>query len=199
MIKKLRRLLNKYQTFKSNKKKSSKSLFFTIHTIETLTIAFITAFMIKIYILEVSVVPTGSMIPTLIGGVEGKYNDRLFVNKFIYSFKTPKRGDIIVFYSPHKDKVNYVKRCIGLPGETLKIERGIVYINNKPLILTGVTIKTDYDFYPEITIPENNYFVLGDNRSMSQDSRYWGFVEEKDIIGKALFTWWPLNRMRTLK
>ena len=81
----------------------------------------------------------------------------------------------------------------------MKIQRGIVFINEKPLIFSGVTIQNDYDFYDSVTVPENSYFVLGDNRGMSQDSRFWGFVPQKDLIGKAIFTWWPLNRMRQLK
>ena len=191
--------LAKYKSFKQDLKEKNKLYYVIVDFIETILVALFFALLIKEYIIQVSVVPTGSMIPTLIGGVIDKPNDRLFVNKYIYDFSAPNRGDIVVFRSPHQDKKDYVKRCIGLPGETVEIKKGIVFINGKELILNHVDVQNDYDFYPATTIPENSYFVLGDNRGMSQDSRYWGFVRSEDIIGKALFTWWPFNRMRVLK
>lgn len=199
MIKKIRKKYQHYLTYKAKKKKDKKFVYYIVETIETLLVAGLLALAIKEYVIQVSVVPTGSMIPTLIGGVDGELNDRLFVNKFIYDFKAPKRGDIVVFKSPHKDGKDYVKRCIGLPGETIKLVRGVVYIDNKELILAGVDVQRDYSFFKPVTIPQGHYFVLGDNRSMSQDSRYWGFVPRKDIIGKALFTFWPFKRMKPLK
>ena len=132
------------------------------------------------------------MVPTL------NVNDRLFVNKFIYRFKTPERGDIVVFKSITDDK-DYVKRCVGLPGETIEIKKGNVYINGKLFFIPGVKIIRDYDYRDPVTVPENSYYVLGDNRSKSADSRYWGFVPEKNLLGKATFTFWPLNRMRLLR
>ena len=87
-----------------------------INLVESLIVAFIAAWLIKTYIIQVSVVPTGSMIPTLIGGVNGEWNERLFINNYIYTFSLPKRGDIVVFTSPHLDGKDYVKRCIGLSG-----------------------------------------------------------------------------------
>ena len=153
---------------------------------------------IKTYICQVSVVPTGSMIPTLIGGVTGKKNDRLFVNKFAYNVSTPKHGDIVVFKSPHNDGKDYVKRCVGLPGETIEIKKGIIYLNNKELVLAGVDVQNDYDFYGPITIDKNTYFMMGDNRKMSQDSRFFGPIPKKNILGKAFFTFWPFSRMRWL-
>ncbi len=173
-------------------------MFYIVDFFETILVALIFALMIKEFVIQVSVVPTGSMIPTLIGGVEGEFNDRLFVNKFVYDFVPPKRGDIVVFESPHQDNKDYVKRCVGLPNETIEIKKGVVYINSKELVLAGVDVQRDYDFYGPIRIPDDHYFMLGDNRSMSQDSRYWGFVPRKSIIGKALFIFWPFKRMKWL-
>ena len=189
----------KYRSFKNECKQTRRVLYHTLDFFETIIVALIFALLIKAFVLQVSVVPTGSMIPTLIGGVDGKFNDRLFVNKFIYYFTEPKRGDIVVFKSPHLDGKDYVKRCVGLPGDTIEIRQGIVYINGNELILVGVDIQRDYDYYGPKKIPENSYFMLGDNRSKSLDSRSWGFVDSRDIQGKALFTFWPINQMRALR
>ena len=141
MIQKIRKKYHNYQSYKSKQKKEKKFVYDIVETIETLVVAGLLALAIKEYVIQVSVVPTGSMIPTLIGGVDGEYNDRLFVNKFIYDFMAPKRGDIVVFKSPHKDGKDYVKRCVGLPGETVKLDRGIVYINGKELNKTKSKVK----------------------------------------------------------
>ena len=132
------------------------------------------------------------MVPTL------NVRDRLFVNKFVYRFTKPERCDIVVFKSITDDK-DYVKRCIGLPGEKIEIKKGRVYINDELFYLPGVKILRDYDFRDPVIVPENSYYVLGDNRSQSADSRYWGFVPEENLLGKTLFTFWPLNRMRVIR
>ena len=198
MYHKLQKKVQSYNQFKANLKLISKFKFYFLDTIETLLIALVLALLIKTFICQVSVVPTGSMIPTLIGGVQGKQNDRLFVNKFIYDFSTPKRGDIVVFKSPLNDGKDYVKRCVGLPGDILEVKRGVIYINNKELILAGVDIQNDYDFYGPITIDENAFFMMGDNRAMSQDSRFFGVIPKDHVIGQAFFTFWPFSRMRWL-
>ncbi len=199
MISRVKNFYIIYKTFKERFKQKNKFLFYSIDFLETILVALVLALLIKTFIIQVSVVPTGSMIPTLIGGVDGKFNDRLFVNKFVYYFTTPKRGDIVVFNSPHQDGKDYVKRCVGLPNDTIEIKQGVVYLNGKEMILAGVNIQKDYDYYGPAKIPPNSYFMLGDNRSMSLDSRAWGFVKERDIIGKALFTFWPISQMRALK
>ena len=191
--------ISKYKKIKNSLKESQKVAYKIISLVESLLVAFVAAWLIKTYIIQVSVVPTGSMIPTLIGGVNGEWNERLFVNKYIYRFSLPQRGDIVVFSSPHLDGKDYVKRCIGLPGDIIQIIRGKVLINDKPLVLAGVNIQYDYDFYGPVEVPKDHYFVLGDNRPNSNDSRYWGFVAQEDLIGSAVFTWWPLDRMRRLK
>ena len=109
-------------------KDKNKFQFYVLDFLETIGTAFLIAVFIKEFIMQVSVVPTGSMIPTMIGGKEGTFNDRLFVNKIIYSVFEPKRGDIVVFSSPAKDGKDYVKRLIGEPGDTIEIKKGYVFI-----------------------------------------------------------------------
>ena len=128
-----------------------------------------------------------------------KFGDRLIVNKLIYKFNAPIRGDIVLFKSPYNDGKQYVKRLIGLPNETIEIKRGMVYINNKLLVFPGVNINRDYSNLQKIVVPENSYFMLGDNRANSADSRVWGFVHKKDVIGEALFIYWPFDRIRWVK
>jgi signal peptidase I len=191
-----------WQKYKADVKKNRKSMYHLIDLLETVVVALILALIIRKYVIQTSIVPTGSMIPTLM------IKDRLFVNKFIYRFKSPVRGDIVVFKSPYKDGKDYVKRCIALPGETVEIKRGQVYINGKHLILPGVNILlvTDdgnstelYKYFGPVEIPDKSYFMLGDNRGNSLDSRVWGFVPQKDLLGKAVFTFWPFSRMNLLK
>lgn len=183
----------KWKQFKLNLRSKSRWKYFVIDLVETVLIALIFALLIRKYIIQTSLVPTGSMIPTL------NIRDRLFVNKFIYRFTDPKRGDIVVFESPHQDGREYVKRCIGLPGDIIEIQQGRVYVNGKLLVIAGVIIQEDYSYSEPIPVPENSYFMLGDNRGNSQDSRYWGFVPRDAVLGEALFTFWPINRMRVLR
>jgi signal peptidase I len=202
MIKMIKQKLSDWQQYKSSLKETSLSKYRIIDTVETLLVALVVALVIRHFVVMASVVPTGSMIPTL--RIE-PFHERLFVNKFIYKFSTPKRGDIVVFKSPFNDKKDYVKRCIGLPGDKLKIARGTVYINGKILVIPGVNAYRDYSYFDEIEVPPNNYFMLGDNRSHSLDSRFWKaygyktYVPKENLVGKALFTFWPFNRMRILK
>jgi signal peptidase I len=190
---------SQWKVYKDGLKAKNKFLYYAADFVETVVVALAIALVVKQFIIQVSVVPTGSMIPTLIGGDPSIPNERLFVNKFIYDFTAPKRGDIVVFKSPHGDKKDYVKRCIGLPGDTIEIKRGFVFINGKELVLSGVDVQHDYDTFGPVTVPEDSYFMLGDNRAHSMDSRYWGYVTSDDLIGKALFTIWPLTRVRWLK
>ena len=191
-------MFTRWKKYKSQLKSTNKVKYFIVETIETLGVAFFFAFLIKEFIIQVSVVPTGSMIPTMKGG-QRMTNDRLLVNKYIYDFWLPKRGDIVVFESPFDDGKDYVKRCVGLPHETISMKDGYVYINGKELVLAGVDIQRDLFDMKEVLIPEGHYFMLGDNRANSQDSRFWGFVPRNDLIGKALFTFWPLDRMKVLR
>lgn len=147
-------------------------------------------------------VPTGSMLPTI------QLGDQILTNKMAYDFKLPftevsltktgepKRGDVMVFIYPKDESINFVKRVIGLPGETLKIENNRLYINDDEVdesYLPTAARNLIYQHQFEITIPEDMYFVMGDNRENSLDSRYWGFVPRKNVKGKAIAVLWNIS------
>ncbi|MBI5756741.1 MAG: signal peptidase I [Nitrospirae bacterium] len=173
--------------------------------IESILIAVVMALIIKAFIVQAFKIPSGSMIPTL------KIGDHILVNKFIYGvkipftdrivipFKMPQRGDIIVFKFPEDEKKDFIKRVVGLPGDTLEIKEKMVYINGKsleeqyaahsdPMVYPGAIQPRDN--YGPIVIPEDSYFAMGDNRDFSLDSRYWGFVKLNKIKGKAFIIYW---------
>ena len=99
----------------------------------------------------------------------------------------------------YKDKKEFVKRLIAMPEETVEVRRGVVYVNGEQLILPGINIRRDYSHFGPEKVPVHSYFVLGDNRSNSADSRVWGYVPRDEMIGKAVFTFWPLSRIRVLR
>ncbi len=151
--------------------------------------AIIAANLIKRYIIFNVEVPTGSMENTIMIG------DKASTFRLAYLFSDPKRGDIVVFPYPDNEEMDYIKRIIGLPGETIEGRDGLVYINGKPLKEDYVTAKLDSDFGP-YTVPEDCYFMMGDNRNNSADSRYWNnkYLTRDKIEGKAIlkypdFTW----------
>lgn len=141
-----------------------------------------------------------SMFPTL------EDQQRLLVNRFVYSrspvslmgeegylFHGPQRGDVIVFQPPTNSTTDFVKRVIGVPGDTVDIRGGRVYVNGKlSTYVDDVTDERRFFEYP-IQVPENEYFVMGDNRQASNDSRNWGYVHAEDIVGRAWFLYWPLS------
>lgn len=135
----------------------------------------------KFVILKVKVL-TGSMENTIM------IDDSIVAIRLSYMFHNPKRGDIVVFPYPDNEKVNYIKRIIGLPGETIEGKDGYVYINDVPFIEPYVTDLLESDFGP-YKIPDKCYFMMGDNRNNSEDSRYWDnkFVNREKIKGKAFF------------
>ena len=157
--------------------------------LETVVSAGIIAFIIITFIGQVTVVQGASMESTL------HNKERLIANKIGYRFESPKHGEIIIFKPPLDTKRNYIKRVIGIPGDEIKIVNGEVYVNDQVLDESYVQFKS-YESMPTITVPENSYFVLGDNRPNSSDSRYWGFVPRKNVVGKAWVVFWPLNRIR---
>lgn len=184
----------KWTAFKLSIKAKSEWKYRVISFAQVLIEALILALLIRQFAIQTSIVPTPSMVPTL------KVRDRLFVNKFIYHLREPQRGDIIVFKSPNGDGKDYVKRCIGLPGDTVEIKQGNVFVNDTLFIVPGVKIqRNQYDYQSKLTVPKNSYYMLGDNRPNSQDSRFWGFVTRDMIQGNALFTFWPLSQMRVLR
>jgi signal peptidase I len=123
------------------------------------------------------------MLPTLRPGYF------VIVNKLAYLWSQPNRGDVIVFRQPQDSSQRYIKRTIGLPGDTVRIGGGEVYINGALLHEPYLQVRTDRDGTWEV--PENEYFVMGDNRRNSSDSRSWGFVVSENVIGRALLVYWP--------
>lgn len=175
--------------------KCSKILKFIFEYADSARSASILALIIVTFIVQTFRIPTGSMIPTL------NIGNHLMVNKFIYYFKKPRRGDIIVFVYPVNPKKDFIKRLVGLPGETIQIKDGGVFINGEELKAPQTIAERYYyneGMYGEglIKIPDNVYFVMGDNTRNSKDSRFWGFVPKKNLLGKAFFVYWPLTRMR---
>lgn len=128
-----------------------------------------------------------SMLPML------KDQDRLFINKMVYRVEDIHRGDVVVFLYPHDHSKSYIKRVIALPGDDLRIDHGQVYVNHKKLVEKYVPVRfEDERSEPEMVIPPHEYFVMGDHRSISSDSRDFGPVERDLIYGKAAFVYWPV-------
>jgi len=190
-------------------------------TIETALFVIIMVILIRFFVGEIRWIPSGSMRPTLIEG------DRIFVERTSRFFATPKRGDVMVFYPPSvtlsekplavferltgffcKD-IAYIKRVVGMPGDKIEIKpdadgRYAVYINGKRQVEDYIL--DDYDYIPctqsmycgPFTVPKDNFFMMGDNRGNSQDSRFWGFLPKDRFIGKAVFLFWPFTRFSKL-
>jgi signal peptidase I len=153
----------------------------------------ISAFII-IFLYQPVKVEGTSMMP----GLEDQ--ERIFVNKFVYRWEPIARGDIVVFRYPRDTSKSYIKRVIGVAGDRIRIDNGQLYVN-------GQAVEEDYvpsDYadarsYPEITVPSNTFFVLGDHRTMSNDSRDFGPVNERFIYGKAVFGYWPMEKLGRLR
>lgn len=157
--------------------------------------AVILAFLIDTFVIVNAQIPSGSMENTIMTG------DRVFGNRLAYKFSNPKRFDIIIFKYPDDESQLFIKRIIGLPGETVEIHDGNIYINGSDTPLEDVDIKEPMEgSFGPYTVPEGCYFVMGDNRNNSRDSRYWEntFVSEDEILGKAVFRYWPLNKLKLL-
>jgi len=135
----------------------------------------------------------GSMEP----GLEDQ--ERIFINKLVYRWENVERGDIVVFRYPRDPRKSFIKRVIALPGDTVRISFGHVYVNGKPVDEPYVPEEfLDTKSYPETVVPENTYFVLGDHRSMSNDSRDFGPVPRSHIYGRAVFGYWPVEKLGLL-
>ncbi|WP_319423349.1 signal peptidase I [Pleurocapsa sp. FMAR1] len=180
-------------TIKKQPSRQAKPENFWLESVKTLGLSLFLAFGIRTFIAEARYIPSGSMLPTL------QINDRLIIDKISYDFSNPKRGDIVVF-NPTKtlEAENFheafIKRLIGLPGDKVEVKNGKVYVNNLPIKENYLEARPDYQWGP-VVVPTNSYLVLGDNRNNSYDSHYWGFVPRQNIIGKAMFRFWPFNRI----
>ncbi len=167
-----------------------------VEAFKTITLSAVLAFGIRSFVAEARYIPSGSMLPTL------QINDRLIIDKISYNFRNPERGDIVVFSPTDALKAQnfkdaFIKRLLGLPGDKVEVKGGRVYVNDQPLKENYIDEKPNYNFGP-VTVPPNQYLVLGDNRNNSYDSHYWGFVPRDHIIGKAVVRFWPLNRVGEL-
>jgi signal peptidase I len=172
---------------------------------EAIVTALILALVIRAYIIQAFKIPSGSMIPTLLIG------DHILVNKFIFGtkipfsdkrilvFRKPERGDIIVFKFPENHKKDFIKRVIATEGDVIEERSKIVYVNGRALTepyakhvdsFFRFGINDPRDNFGPIKVPEDKLFVMGDNRDQSYDSRYWGFVDLKEVLGKALIIYW---------
>lgn len=181
---------------------------------EAIIVAVLLALFIRSFVLQAFKIPSGSMLPTL------KIGDHLLVNKFIYGTKIPfsdgkrildwktiNRGDIIVFRFPKDRSIDYIKRVIGLPGDRIQVKNKKVLVNNEAVDdphahFTSTTIMSPHagprDNFGPVTVPEGKVFVMGDNRDNSYDSRFWGFVDKKDVLGKALIIYWSWDIDKSL-
>lgn len=178
---------------------------------ETVVTAVILALIIRTFVVQPFKIPTGSMEPTLIPGdrilvLRYAYGLRIpFTYKRIAKFHAPETGDIVVFNYPEEPMRDFIKRCVGKPGDSIELRNGQIYLNTGPLKTDPFNRIYYYNRGPYgregevLCVPQDNYFVLGDNSASSKDSRYWGYVNDKYLIGKALLIYWPPNRIRILK
>ena len=154
----------------------------------------LTAILIVVFVVQPVRVEGTSMEPKL------KPQDRIFVNKFVYHISKIERGDIVVFWYPKDLSKSFIKRVIGLPGETVEIRSGVVFVDREEL--TEPYVPPEYfdskSLAPEV-VSDGNYFVLGDHRNSSNDSRTWGLVPKQNIFGEAVFRYWPLSQLGLIR
>ena len=165
-----------------------------VHLLSTwlgnLVISLLTAAFFVVFLYQPVKVEGTSMLP----GLEDQ--ERIFVNKFVYHLEPIERGDVLVFRYPKDTSKSYIKRVIGVAGDRIHIVEGLVYVNGEPLSEEYVPQQyVDWRSQPEITIPPGYFFMMGDHRNMSSDSRDFGPVAEKYIVGKAVFGYWPVEKL----
>ena len=177
------------------KKNGKKKMNPIVEWIVIIAIAVAAALFINNVLIINSVVPSASMESTIMTG------SRMLGLRVLYWFDDPERGDIIVFKYPDDPSENFVKRVIGLPGDTVEIIQGVTYVNGEKLDEPYLNETPRAQNYGPYEVPEGCYFVMGDNRNNSHDSRFWTntYVPRENILGKALFCYWPLNRIGALK
>lgn len=163
-----------------------------IEILESVVIAVVLAALIRIFIFSPFYIPSGSMEPTL------QVGDRIIVSKLNYHFTNPARGDVIVFRFPLDPDRDFVKRVIGLGGETVAFRDSQLYINGEPVSEDYLPEGLKFPDFGPVQVPEGNYFMMGDNRNNSDDSRRWGSLPEEYIIGKAIIIYWPPARLDLL-
>jgi signal peptidase I len=192
-------------------KRGKKSVF--REYLEAIVIAVLLALFIRTFVVQAFKIPSGSMLPTL------QIGDHLLVSKFLYGIKLPfkgtvlvpfkkiDQGDVVVFRFPKDRSVDYIKRVIGTPGDTVEIRDKKVIVNGKPIVdshahISSTTIldtkSSPRDNMGPILVPEDRIFVMGDNRDNSYDSRFWGFVDQNDVLGKAFILYWSWDIKKPL-
>jgi signal peptidase I len=172
------------------------SLWSALSWVRDLAFSVLIAVILIVFIYQPVKVEGTSMMPTLTD------QERIFINKFTYHFGLGEiqHGDMVVFWFPLDPQKSYIKRVIGVPGDRIRIEAGQVYVNDQPLAEDYVPEEyRDRVSWEPHRVPEGEYFVLGDHRSSSSDSRTWGFVKRDAIYGKAVFVYWPLDKMGRIR
>ncbi|MDQ7844854.1 MAG: signal peptidase I [Armatimonadota bacterium] len=165
-----------------------------VETLDASIFAALLSLLIITFVVQAFYIPSGSMEPTL------QVGDRILVGKFTYRFEEIRRGDVIVFHYPLNPGKDFVKRVVGLSGETVELRDGMVLINGTPIRELYPTALAEGDRactsnYGPQKVPRGELFVLGDNRCNSEDSRFFGFVPRSNVVGKALFIYWPPQRL----
>lgn len=157
--------------------------------VKDILLAVVIAFLMVVFLYQPVKVEGTSMQPELLD------QERIFVNKFVYHFEGIHRGDIVVFWYPKDPSKSFIKRVVGVPGDLVSVKDGLVYINGELLKERYVPRGyQDLDSYPPVRVKEDHYYVLGDHRNASNDSRAWGLVPRKYIYGKAVFRYWPVEK-----
>jgi len=167
-----------------------------IELVLTVAIAFaLVFFVVRPFIVMSYFTPTESMVPTI-----AAETDRVLVNKFVYRFEEPERGDVVVLEDPDGGDQPLLKRVVGLPGEEIRVQNGLLFVNDT-VVREGylnVDAVPDPSSYGPTTVPEGHVFVMGDNRGSSQDSRVYGPVPQENLEGEAFVRFWPPNRLAWL-
>ena len=164
-------------------------LTFLVETLQTIALAVVLYFLIDSVIARVRV-ENISMQPTLQSG------EFILVNKLAYKLSDVNRGDIVIFHFPQDPREDYIKRVIGVPGDTISVQNNNVFVNNQPLTEPYIAAPPQYS--GTWTVPPDRLFVLGDNRNQSSDSHSWGFVPYDNLVGKALVIYWPIDQFKIL-
>ncbi|MHB8731366.1 MAG: signal peptidase I [bacterium] len=160
--------------------------------LKTLVVAFVLAQFVMISVAQAFQVEQYSMEPNLLP------HDRVLVNKFIYRFRTPRPGEIVVLKPPTDPARNYIKRVVAVAGQRVQIRASHVYINGRTLPEGYLSVDTAGEYGP-VVVPAHEVFVLGDNRGNSEDSRAFGFVPDRNLVGEAILIYWPPQRVRILR
>ncbi len=169
---------------------SRRTFFDTRYWLRDLLLSLLLAFIVIFFLYQPVQVEGTSMMPRLAN------DERIFINKFVYRFEPIQRGDIVVFWYPLDLSKSYIKRVVGLPGEWVSVVEGRVYVNGKPLTEPYLPAEfLDRQSYPVTYVEPDHYYVLGDHRESSNDSRLWGTVGRKYIYGKAVFVYWPFSQL----